>query len=247
MDRGIWATWYDLPEDGKDEYLSWLHQVHIPEALARPGYLWAAHQENVMSPEREAEIHRRLVHVNDPGVNVPGVKDSGVPTGNQYLLLFGAASPHTFVDPSVPELMARADDRTREMLARRRNSRYCIFVEEARVDGPEAKSRRPGLTPGPVVQLGSFNINALENEDEMGTWYSRSRLPLMVPMPGCVGARKLVSIVGWAKHAILYEFLTLADVENHFIDTDAEWSWQVVANLIHAPHSPSLGHRLWPV
>jgi hypothetical protein len=195
----------------------------------------------MMPPEREASIHRILTHINDPGVDNPGV-----PPGNQYLLLFGAASPHTFVDPSLPELMTRADDRTREMLGRRQNSRYCIFVEEARVDGPAVKSRQPGLTPGPVVQLGTFNINALENEDEMGTWYSRSRLPLMVPMPGCVGARKLVSIVGWAKHAILYEFLTMEDVENHFIDTDPDWSGQVVKNLIHAPHSPSLGNRIWP-
>ncbi len=241
MDRGIWATWYDLPEQGKEEYLSWLHEEHIPEALSRPGYLWAAHQENMMPPEREASIHRILTHINDPGVDNPGV-----PPGNQYLLLFGAASPHTFVDPSLPELMARANERTREMVGRRQNSRYCIFVEEARVDGPAVKSRQPGLTPGPVVQLGTFNINALENEDEMGTWYSRSRLPLMVPMPGCVGARKLVSIVGWAKHAILYEFLTMEDVENHFIDTDPDWSGQVVKNLIHAPHSPSLGNRIWP-
>ncbi len=241
MDRGIWATWYDLPEEGKEEYLSWLHEEYIPEALSRPGYLWACHQQNIMTPEREAEINHRLTHINDPGVENPGV-----PAGNQYLLLFGAASPHTFVDPSVPELMARADARTLEMVGRRQNSRYCIFVEEARVDGPAFKERQPGLTPGPIVQLGSFNINALENEEEMGTWYSRSRLPLMAPMPGCVGARKLVSIVGWAKHAILYEFLTLEDVENHFIDTDQEWSWQVVANLVHAPHSPSLGYRIWP-
>ena len=241
MDRGIWATWYDLPETGRDEYLSWLHEEYIPEALTRPGYLWAAHQQNIMTPEREAQIHSRLTHINDPGV-----ADPGVPAGNQYLLLFGAASPHAFVDPSVPELLERASDRTREMLGRQLNARYCIFVEEARVDGPEFKSRQPGLTPGPVVQLGSFNINALENEDEMGTWYSRSRLPLMAPMPGCVGARKLVSIVGWAKHAILYEFRTLEDVENNFIDTDQEWSWQVVKNLVHAPHSPSLGVRLWP-
>ena len=242
MDRGIWATWYDLPDDiWIEEYLFWLHDQYIPEMLKRPGYLWAAHQENTMPPEREASIHRILTHINDPGMD-----DPGVPPGNQYLLLFGSASPHTFVDPSVPELMAQADQRTREMIGRRQNSRYCIFVEEARVAGPAVKSRQPGLTPGPVVQLGSFNINALENEDEMGTWYSRSRLPLMAPMPGCVGARKLVSIVGWAKHAILYEFLTMEDVDNHFIDTDPEWSGQVVKNLIHAPYSPSLGNRIWP-
>jgi hypothetical protein len=41
MDRGISATWYDLEAEGKNEYLQWLHQVHLPAMLARPGYLWA--------------------------------------------------------------------------------------------------------------------------------------------------------------------------------------------------------------
>ena len=57
MDRGIWAIWYDLPEEGKEEYLAWLHEEHIPAMLKRPGYLWACHQENIMTPEREASIH----------------------------------------------------------------------------------------------------------------------------------------------------------------------------------------------
>ena len=65
------------------------------------------------------------------------------------------------------------------------------------------------------------------------------------PMTGCVGTRKLVSISGWAKHAILYEFVSLEAVEKHFVD-NAEWSRRVVRNLIHAPHSPGLGVRIWP-
>ena len=74
---------------------------------------------------------------------------------------------------------------------------------------------------------------------------SRSRLPLMAPMPGCIGARKLVSVSGWAKHAILYEFTSMEMVEQHFAD-HSDWSAQVVKTLVHAPHSPSLGTRVWP-
>jgi hypothetical protein len=235
MDRGIWATWYDLPEQGQQEYLAWLHNVHIPDMLARPGYLWAAHVENIMTPEREQSLDRRLTHTDDPSV----------PTGNRYLLLYGAENPHTFVDPSPAELGASMAAEARDMLRRQIAPRSCIFVEVARVNGPEAKTRAPGITPGPVIQFGSFNINALENEAEMGTWYARSRLPLMAPMTGCVGARKLVSISGWAKHAILYEFTSLEAVERYFVDTE-EWSRRVVKNLIHAPHSPSLGVRICP-
>ena len=80
------------------------------------------------------------------------------------------------------------------MLGRQVQARSCIFVEADRVEGPEAGRRGPGLTPGPVIQFGSFNINALENEAEMSAWYARSRLPLVKPQAGSVGARKLVSI-----------------------------------------------------
>ena len=38
MDRAVWAIIYDLPEEGRDEYMEWFHGVHIPEKLARPGY-----------------------------------------------------------------------------------------------------------------------------------------------------------------------------------------------------------------
>ncbi len=68
----------------------------------------------------------------------------------------------------------------------------------------------------------------------------------MAPMTGAVGARKLVSISGWAKHAILYEFVTMEERDQYFVDTDPDWSSKVVANLIHAPGSPSLGTRIWP-
>ena len=233
MDRGIWATWYDLPEQGKEEYLTWLHEVHIAEMLSRPGYLWAAHVQNIVTPEREESINSRLIHTDDPSVT----------TGNGFLLLYGAENPHTFVDPSPAELAASMTAETRALLGRRIAPRSCIFVEVARVNGPEAKTRAPGITPGPVIQLGTFNINALENEDELSAWYARSRWSLLTPMPGCVGARKLVSISGWAKHAILYDFVSLEAVEKHFVDT-GEWSQRVIRNLIHAPHSPSLGVRI---
>ena len=94
MDRGIWATWYDLPESGRDEYIDYLHGVYLPAMLQRPGYLWAAHVQNIDSPEREAASYKRLVHTEDPSV----------PQGYRYLLLFGAADPHVFVAPAASEI-----------------------------------------------------------------------------------------------------------------------------------------------
>ncbi len=43
MDRGIWAIWYGIEDAHRSEYETWFHDVHIPEKLSRPGYLWAAH------------------------------------------------------------------------------------------------------------------------------------------------------------------------------------------------------------
>jgi hypothetical protein len=93
--------------------------------------------------------------------------------------------------------------------------------------------------------VGTFNIDALEHEAEMSAWYARSRLPLVRPQAGSVGARKLVSIAGWAKHAILYEFSTLKAAEANLADS-SEWTRRVIGHLVHAPHSPTLGVRIWP-
>ena len=236
MDRGIWATWYDLPEEGKDEYISWLHEVHIPKALSRPGYLWAAHVENIWDEEREAHKSRILTHT----------PDSSVPSGNAYLMLFGAPSPTVFFDPSPAQMKENCTDEDREMFGRRIGARSCVFVEHARIDGPEVKTRGPGLTPGPTIQMGTFNINAVENEDELGSWYAQVRMPRLTKMEGCVGARNLVSVSGWARHAILYEWVSLESLQKNFTTETIERSRRNVGNLVHAPGSPTLGSRIWP-
>jgi len=232
-DRVIWATWYDLPDDGADEYLAWLHGVHLPAMLQRPGYLWAAHVQNIMSPDRERQSN--TIKTSDPSV----------PTGNAYLLLFGAARVSAFVDPMPAELHASLPDRERAQLDRRVGARSCIFLEVARVDGPDVGKRSPGLTPGPIIQCGSFNVNSPANEPEVAAWYARDRLPLTTTITNCVGARELVSVAGWAKHGVLYEFSSMDGLQPHFHDPH-DWGRRVVPNLIHAPHSPSLGQRIWP-
>jgi hypothetical protein len=235
MDRGIWAVWHDLAPESATEHVDWLHQRYLPAMLLRPGYLWAAHVENVDSPEREEANARRLTRTSDPSV----------PQGFRHLVLFGAASPHTFADPAPAEILKDLTDEDRRMLATRVGERSVVFVEVDRVEAPGAAGRRPGITPGPVVQFGTFNVNALENELEMNTWYSRSRLPLVKPLEGNVGARRLVSIAGWPKHGILYEFESLDAARKNLQDA-SDWSRKVVDTLVHAPHSPTLGTRVWP-
>jgi len=235
MDRGIWASWHDIPAEALSEYTQWLHERYLPSMLQRSGYLWVAHVENVDWPEREAHNEQRLTHTNDPKV----------PAGFRHLVMFGAENPHTFVAPAPSELLASLDAEDRRMLGFRQGEREAVFVELDRVEAPGAATRRPGITPGPVIQFGTFNINDVANEVEMNTWYSRSRLPLVKPLEGNIGARRVVSIAGWPKHGILYEFSSLEAAQENLKDP-SEWTRKVVNNLVHAPHSPTLGVRAWP-
>jgi uncharacterized protein (DUF952 family) len=43
MTTGLWAISYDVDTAHRREYEQWFHEVHIPEKLSRPGYMWAAH------------------------------------------------------------------------------------------------------------------------------------------------------------------------------------------------------------
>ena len=42
-DRALGLSWYDLPDDGRDSYLAWLHGSYLPLLLKRTGFMWAAH------------------------------------------------------------------------------------------------------------------------------------------------------------------------------------------------------------
>ena len=43
MAASVWQLNYDIAAADRDHYLSWFHDTHIPEKLARPGYRWAAY------------------------------------------------------------------------------------------------------------------------------------------------------------------------------------------------------------
>ena len=137
------------------------------------------------------------------------------------------------------------------MLALRVGERVNIVTEEARAAGPAAKRREGSHTLAPCIQLGSFNAGSAD-EDEILDWYANWRLPAMSKLPGCLGIRKLNSVSGWAKHAVLYEFVSLAARDEHFPFHEnahpemAAWTDTLVRKLVHAPGSPNVATRLWP-
>ena len=241
MDSGLWITWYDLPAEGRDAYLSWLHETYIPELLNRPGSLWAAHYAAVEKGARRTNA-RDMRNTTD---------DTSVPRGDRYLLLFGAENADVFGNPVPSTLHAESSAESRKMLAMRIGERVNIMTEAGRVEGPEARDYKGGMALAPCIQLGSYNC-PWQQEEEMLAFYARWRMPAMGRTPGCVRIRKLASVVGWAKHGILYEFVSLAARNQHFIGHEdghpgmKAWGDRVTKTLIHAPGSSSLACRIWP-
>ena len=240
VDRGYWITWYDLSEDGRVDYLEWLHKSYIPDRLKAPGVLHAAHyqsEENVEHPGEKGRLSHTL--------------SEEVPSGDRYILIFGGEDAHAFSDPPPSELYKSLLEEEKKMLGMRVCERVNIMVDEARIDGPEAATR-DGIQLSPCIQLGNFNSGHWRDEDELTAWYAQWRMPCMQKLPGSVGTRKLVSVSGWAKHAVLYEYISVDARNNNFLDHESHspemeaWTDRVVRKLNHAPGSPNVARRIWP-
>ena len=242
MDQGIQITWYDLADDEQDDYLDWLHNNYLPEITARPGILWAAHFKIIKTDKTIQKLSKFVGRPDNIG---------DVPSGSEYALLVGAGSPHIFFASE----FSNVDNKnlsTQQMFAKRVDARTVVTTEQARVNGPEINQRAPGATPGPFIQLGHFRVRSIEEEFDLNAWYAEYRLPAIAAMPGAIAARKLVTIAGWAKHVILYEFISAEAHHTNFMNhevlafEDGEWTNRVVKYTEHAPGSPSIGERLWP-
>jgi hypothetical protein len=236
-DRGIWVTWYDLPEKGRDTYLSWLHGTYLPELLERPGYLWAAHYatQDIEGGSTSSKFHH--------------VEDSNVPAGFRYILLIAATNALVFGNPVPSGLYATLPEHGRKMLAMRSGERVNIMTEAGRREGRAKNAYKEGLTGAPCIQIGSFNCS-VEYEEEMLAGYAQMRLPMMCSTDSCIRVRKLNSVAGWAKHGILYEFASREGFNRDYAAAVAksplgQRGRSLVPMLIHAPNGPNSADRVW--
>lgn len=241
MDKGVWISWYDLPAEGRDEYLAWAAESYIPDMLKERGYLWGAHYAAVDKAAR-ARNARDARNVAD---------DPAVPRGDRYLMLFGAEDADAFGNPAPSVLHTGLPGADRKMLAMRTGERVNIFAEAGRVDGPERALYEAGTSLAPCIQVGAYNC-AWQAEEEMLAFYSQWRMPAMGRTPGCVRIRKLASVAGWAKHGVIYEFASLEARNEHFMRHEdghpdmKAWGDRVTKTLVHAPGSSSLARRIAP-
>jgi hypothetical protein len=234
-DRALWATWYDLPETGREEYFAWLHGTYLPALLKRPGYLWAAHYAT-----RTSGGSNQIHHTDDPGV----------PTGFHYILLIGLTDGLVFGNPVPSAIHADLPAQGRKMLAMRLAERVNLMVESGRCEGPASRAYKEGLIGAPYMQIGSFNC-PVEYEEEMHAGYVQKRLPAMCEAASCIRTRKLNSVAGWAKHAILYEFASQEGFDRDYEAANAKSplgvkGHSVVPMLVHAPNGPNSAARIWP-
>ncbi len=233
-DEALWVTWYDLP-DGRVRYLDWLHGSFMPKMLQRPGFLHAAHYAAEAKIKPEARLNQ--------------LKDPNFPTGNEFILIFGGENAHTFARPSPHNLHHELPEEDNRMLAMRRGVRTSIFIDVARVDGPDANTREGDYTLAPCVQVGSY-LSGTADEEEIMEFYAKCRMPDMGRLPGCVRMRKLISVSGWARHGCFYEFSSIQGSHNFHAGTKdpamAAWTDTLIRKFIHAPGTPTVAHRIWP-
>jgi len=239
IDRGIWATWYDLPDAGRDDYLSWLHGTYLPAILKRFGYVWAAHYATT-EIEGGAANATRFHHVNDPKVGA----------GYKYILLIGATDAGVFGNPTPSAIHASLPDADRKMLGMRSGERVNLMTETCRQRGQGGTVYKEGAIRAPYMQMGSF-ICPPEFEEEMLAAYVQLRFPAICEASSSIMIRKLNSVAGWAKHSILYEY---ASKEGYDRDYDPATKKSVlgfgghsiVPNFTHAPNGPNIAARIWP-
>ena len=237
MDKGIWAAWYDVDADLRADFLDWMHRDYLPRLAASGHLAWVAHYQSQAAGEATEQLKASVLRRPDEDVG----------SGTQFLLIAGATSPHAFFESGVAEGLSGGKD---AMLSRRKGVRMAIFVEEARVVGPEGEGAE--MITGPVIQFGNFRIRSVEEEFLAAEWYAKTRLPIMRSTAGCIRARKLVCVAGWVKHGILYEFISPESrIENFEKPQEAkalnpERHWSVAKVSIHAPGSPTVAARTWP-
>ena len=230
MENAIWTTIYDFPKEGRDEYLTWLHEKHIPEALSRKGYLWAAHFQ-LMPNKHQSKVGRS--------------KASAIPVETGFAIFFGGESTRTFLNPGPTQFEKGYTGKTREMIGRRIRPMTYVHTVEWHTEGPESGRGGPTGMPGPFIQMGLFDASG--QDEDLGTWYVQERMALWSRTPGCVRGRKLLATVGPERHSVLYDFTSLELRKQYFPALNStEWSLRLHPYLVHPPGSSFLGKRIWP-
>jgi hypothetical protein len=183
MAASVWLLNYDIAAADRDHYLSWFHDEHIPEKLARPGYRWAAHYEAPASHDA-AGLYR-------------------------YIGMFGGDSTKVFLDPSPAQLKLTQTENTRAMMGLRQNPSAAILAHEwssfATDNIPESQidGQINGQIDGPYIDL--LSIEAPQHDERIGSIAAQHLAPDFVAQDGAIACHKFTNVMGAPRHMMLFE------------------------------------------
>lgn len=183
MAASVWLLNYDIAAADRDHYLSWFHDEHIPEKLARPGYRWAAHYEAPASHDA-AGLYR-------------------------YISMFGGDSTKVFLDPSPAQLKLTQTENTRAMMGLRQNPSAAILAHEwssfATDNIPESQidGQINGQIDGPYIDL--LSIEAPQHDERIGSIAAQHLAPDFVAQDGAIACHKFTNVMGAPRHMMLFE------------------------------------------
>lgn len=241
MGEVLRADWFDLADDN-EEHRAWLHGEFLPALQAASGVAWVGHYDIIAHPDRpyiEGAPTRKET------------TDAGVATGWQNVVLTAGLSTNTFLGPD--NAVDALFDAHAGGLGAWQNHRVCVFIEEKVVNGPEERAVPYGMGPPPAMQIGSFNADSDAENELLARWYRAERFPRIAVSRGIIRGRKMLSVIGWAQHGVLWEGTELTDdeysFEHRFVEADRDENWpgpHVLEYVTHAPGSPHAGRRVWP-
>ena len=230
--------WFDINESANDDFLVWFHGSYLPELQSQIGISWVGNYD-IVEPV---------------GPNNPKKKESdnpSIPPGKDFVTITAAPSASVFFKKD--NVIETLELKYAEQFRQRINYRQAIFIEEESVSGPEHRAMPSGTGAPPAMQIGNYNTVSPNDELELARWYRQERFPRLSVTEGMIKGRKLLSLAGWLKHGVLWEFTSMRDDESsfepRFIAADREENWQgrhVLEFVIHAPHGPHAGRRIWP-
>ncbi len=173
---GLWLIFYDLLPEGEAEYLTWFHDVHIPEKLARPGYTWAAHY----------------------------VAEGGGDQGrNRYAALFGGDDSSVFYNPSPEQIKPNQPPETKAMMAVRANPEMYVLTREWSRDQTGLKAPEATAITAKRLEVTSFDVEpsnqALPSSIIQELW------PSLREHAGFLALHKYLSSTGSPSHLTLVE------------------------------------------
>jgi len=238
----IKCEWFDLNTDTRDQTWRWLHENYLPAVQSAQGIGWVGHYKIVELPNRPyIEGAPQKKTTQDPTVG----------TGWQNVILTAALSPDVFFGPG--SAIDALKQQHASALSKFQNYRSAVFIEEQVTNSPEHHAHPYGMGPPPAMQIGNYNTDTPEDEIELAQWYRAERFPRVAVTPGMIRGRKLLSIAGWPKHGVLWEFADMPEgdhsFEHRFIAADRNENWQgrhVLEYVTHSYGGPHAGRRVWP-